>query len=67
MILQQILTGSGTDTEIANPLIEIEDVRIRAVVSETDGLIAGVLPAATVVARDFISALLHLPSSADPR
>jgi len=48
ILQQQILTGSGTDTEVVNPLIEIENVRIRAVISETDGLAdsrsTGVLP-----------------------
>ena len=52
-ILQQILTGSGTDTEVVIPLIEIEDVRYRAVVGETDGLadsrcsVLGIYPSRT--------------------
>ena len=62
ILQQQILTGSGTGTEVVNPLIEIENVRIRAVISETDGLAdsrsTGVLP---LVARDLASALPHLP------
>lgn len=54
------------DTEVVKPLIEIQDVRFRAVVSETDGLADSRCFAATVVARDLTSALPHLPFLADP-